>query len=651
MSRRAANRLAFAIAVGFAVAGSPTDGAEDSAAIECKPPAPCIMTDVGRVLRVLPRPQSNIYADRSTNTVVEANVPAFSPLIALDRVEVSFRDPKNPSGWYKVGSNRDTPKGWMQAKDVIEWKQALVVSYSHPGIGARKRRPVLMFEDRAAAESALLDSAGAPALYAKLERGEVSRGVIAREPDRFIDIRKNFYLLPIIDYVALSKGTTGVDGHILEVAAAIPDRRARADGVCTTARPDFRDCVGKVLPEAEAVTVDVRYVVDMTSTAPSYLNAITDTMNEIATTFAGVRGLATAIKFGLIGYRSPPEPWTDDETLVKDFTGASVDHRQFTALLRNMQAKRPVLAAMAEAINGKWTEGATKLIVLIGDASAHEAPHPLAPSSYSATALRQLADEQGINIAAIYVKSPRRQAEWATGMEQFKTLATNPGGTVAFAPVESTDKAIKQKVFEGTSLMVERVGELRKAAVDLSAIGAKVAGSVDGGGLLVYLGSGAEPPRDFTAWMSDRDLSNPDLRALDVSVLVHRADLDTLTAKLEMLTEAYSASDVTGLSWFQVLRTFPTLAAVDALKLSTTLAESPLVPKWIKGLPYKSDLLSLTFEEFDSLGGSERPAMVKRIEGLIRTYKQFQASDGWIALQTGDPPAEHVFPMPLSALP
>ena len=44
------------------------------------------MTDVGRVLRVLPRPQSNIYADRSTKAVVEANAPAFSPLIALDRV-------------------------------------------------------------------------------------------------------------------------------------------------------------------------------------------------------------------------------------------------------------------------------------------------------------------------------------------------------------------------------------------------------------------------------------------------------------------------------------------------------------------------------------------------------------------------------------
>ena len=85
--------------------------------------------------------------------------------------------------------------------------------------------------------------------------------------------------------------------------------------------------------------------------------------------------------------------------------------------------------------------------------------------------------------------------------------------------------------------------------------------------------------------MSDRDLSNPDLRALDVNVLVHRVDLDTLTKKLEVLTEAYLIGEATGQSWFQTLRALPTLAAVDQLKLSTTLAQSPLVPKWINGLP------------------------------------------------------------------
>jgi serine/threonine-protein kinase PpkA len=176
MFRYAAAGVATALAmVSIMVADAGRAAADDNQSnIECKPPGPCIIKDIQRVLRVLPRPQSNIYADRSTtSSVVEANVGAFVPLIALDRVDVDFRDPTNPSGWYKVGPNRDTPKGWMQAKDVLEWKQALVVSYSHPGIGARKRKPVLMFADRSTAEDALLDSAGGAALYAKLDKGEI----------------------------------------------------------------------------------------------------------------------------------------------------------------------------------------------------------------------------------------------------------------------------------------------------------------------------------------------------------------------------------------------------------------------------------------------------------------------------------------------
>src|SRR5262245_47704791 len=246
MSRHAAEGLLFATAlgVGIALAGGPAwAGADEPAAIECTAPRPCMMTDVQRVLRVLPRPQSNIYTEQSTDSrVVEANVAAFRPLIVHDRVDVSFRDPKNPTGWYRVGTTGNVARGWMQAKDVLEWKQAMVVSYSHPGIGPRKRRPVLMFDDRKAVEDAMLNSAAAPALYDKLEKGEVPPGVISREPDRFIDIKKTFYILPIIDFVPLKEGD-GIDARLLQVAAAVPNRRARADEVCTTDRPDFRDCI------------------------------------------------------------------------------------------------------------------------------------------------------------------------------------------------------------------------------------------------------------------------------------------------------------------------------------------------------------------------------------------------------------------------
>jgi len=75
------------------------------------------------------------------------------------------------------------------------------------------------------------------------------------------------------------------------------------------------------------------------------------------------------------------------------------------------------------------------------------------------------------------------------------------------------------------------------------------------------------------------------------------------------------------------------------------------MPKWMKGLPFHSELFSLTFEQLESLGNSDRRALFERLEGLVRTYEQFQISNNWVSLQPGDEPANPLLPLPLSALP
>jgi serine/threonine-protein kinase PpkA len=516
-----------------------------------------------------------------------------------------------------------------------------------------------MFDDRKAVEDAILNTAGAPALYDKLEKGEVPPGVISREPDRFIDIKKTFYILPIIDFVPL-KEADGVDARLLQVAAAVPNRRARPEEVCTTDRRDFRDCIRAAGGRTgESLLIDVVYVVDLTGSMQPFVDATADSIRESAQKFSDVAGAEERIKFGLIGFRDSTDRWPENEFVTKNFTPNLVNRRQFEALLRNAVAKEggdvpeAVYAGVEEGLKSKWTEKSVKLVVLVGDASSHESDDPLATSKYSAVELRRFADDKGVNVAAIYIKNPRQQADWAAGTDQFKTLATNPGGTIAFFASEPSPEAIKQTVFEGTALMIERLRDLSTGA-EGEAAGATLANPLSAaleGGLVVYLGSGAEPPRDITGWMSDRDLSNPALRALDVNVLVTRSEIDTLTSMLDALVQSYRAQEATGQSWFQNLRNMPLMAAVGQIQLKDALARSPIVPKWIAGLPYRSDILSLTFEEFESLGGSERQQMIERIDGMIRTYKLFMAGDGWVALQPGDPPSDHVFPLPLSTLP
>jgi serine/threonine-protein kinase PpkA len=647
---------------GACVLGGPAQAADqDSDNIECKPPVPCIIKNVQRVLRILPRPLSNIYADPSTDSqIAQRNVRAFFPLLALDRLDVDLSDPKEAKGWYKVGTSRDAVKGWMQARDVIEWKQAMVVSYSHPGIGPRKRRPVLMFDDRIKLEQALTNSQEARQLYEKLDRREVPPGVISRETDRFLDIKQHFYMLPIINYVKIQGGDDSASSEIplaLKVTAAVPNRRARAGELCTTDRPDFADCKAKEGGTGgDSLTVDIVYVIDMTNSMQPYIDAVRESMGESARKFSEVAGSTDRIKFGLIGFRDSVEKWPENEFVVKNFTERLVNHAQFGQLLRGAVAKaggdipEAVFAGVETALNTRWEDKAVKLLVLVGDASSHERPDPLATSNYSATELRRLADDKNISIAAIYIKNPDQAGDWAKGTDQFKTLAQNPGG-LAFRAAEPSRDGIQQAVFEATSFIVETVRAGAAAEAPKAASASNPIIDAFGNGLEVFLGAGAEPPRDITVWMSDRDLTNPALRALDVNVLVSRQDLEELTAGLSNIITAYDTADIVGSRWFQQLSSMSGLAGVGQLALSTALKDSPLIPKWVAGLPYKSTIMELSFDQFDSMTGPEKDRIVKDIRGKILTYKQFLADDKWVQLQDGDPPEARVYPLPLTALP
>jgi len=98
---------------------------------ECPDREVCRNTGTLLPLRVLPRPFSTIYSEKDVNSeVFSSNVTAFRPLFVFDRVDVDHSDPSEVKGWYRVGASEKIPIGWIQAKDALEWKQALLVSYT-----------------------------------------------------------------------------------------------------------------------------------------------------------------------------------------------------------------------------------------------------------------------------------------------------------------------------------------------------------------------------------------------------------------------------------------------------------------------------------------------------------------------------------------
>lgn len=639
-----------------------TGGAEPE--VLCNAGDVCRMTKTRLPLRVLPRVSSNIYEGKDTSSkVIEADVPAFRPLFVFERVDVSYANPNNPTGWFKVGKTRSEAVGYMQAKDVLEWKTAIVLSYTHRGVGENTRKPVMMFSKREELEKLLLadqPTEVATGFYGQLDKDEVPEGVISREPDTYVDIGKKFYLLPVIESQDMSDLGLG-DLRILQLAAAVPKERAKegAGDECL-AGSGFSECIskkGKVTDDE--LKINVVYVLDATGSMGEYIQAVVDAMKNSAKTFEGVSASAERVKFGVVAFRDNLESDAKNEYVSRNFTpDQMVDHNTFVDVVtKNVVADaggdiaEEVYAGFLDGLNAKWEPDAIKLIFLIGDASSHEPSHRFSTTKKSFLELRQMANEQNTYVASVYIKSARATDDWPLGMEQFKGLAENPGGETSFWAIEEDPIQIANALSEATAVMVERI---RKLYAERTA--AKPKNVFEGSfqaALVEFLGKATEPPKDITAWVCDHDLTNLGRRSFDVHVLVTRADLDELMRRLQLVVHAYETDEMTNEGFFKSLQGLTTAAGLDVeLSKADVLAKSPLMPKWIETLPYKSEITKLTLGDFENYTPDERQELQKKLNSLINLYKSIlERPESWQQLNEQMSADERVYPLRLENLP
>ena len=92
------------------------------------------MAETGLPARVLMRPAATIYATPDPDAeVVRGSPPPFRPWFIYETRALGANSSGDPTGWYRVGENRDAALGWAQAVDVMPWNSALVVTYANPG--------------------------------------------------------------------------------------------------------------------------------------------------------------------------------------------------------------------------------------------------------------------------------------------------------------------------------------------------------------------------------------------------------------------------------------------------------------------------------------------------------------------------------------
>lgn len=661
--------------------GSAAATATEAPTVRCDGSGPCIEEATQLPLRVLPRPFASLYAQPdSAANVLAANIPAFNPLYVYARDNIDLSDPANPGGWYQVGTGTNGAQGWLPAKDALEWKQALVVAYTHPGGIAEGRRPVLMFDDLAPLRE-MVDTddliAQTDAMYAQIDAGEIPADVVSMEPKRFVDINRQFYILPILDWQTVN--LYGDDMRLLQLAAAVPGQR----GADTLTDTDYRTQAdtGRGEDQGAAVQdllVDIVFVIDTTRSMQPYIDLTREAVMKMA---SGVgERFQDRVRFGLVGYQDSTTAAPKLDYASRNFTPELVDAKTAIELLeREVKATtvgsvdyaEEVFAGVDTALRSSWRDGALRFVVLIGDASGHPRDHAQSTTGKDETDLKREMSDAGIHLLAIHLQDERAAEDHERAAAQFGQLAEVRGsdGVQAMIPVNAFEQ-IDYQIAAGTVL--DKLLDLYDKTLASSALpppptmpdpaqtrqtaqtAQQATAQVWEAALIEYLGRGAKPPKDIVAWAADRDLANPADVALEVRVLVTREQLSSLVQALDRVVQALKKAELSQGQFFAALQGVAgqTLKRPEDLGKAQSLAESGLLPAFIQSLPYKSEILSLTDDMYASLTAEQRAQLEWSLRAKLAQYRAINEQvDAWHRLNESDPDSEMVHPLHIDYLP
>ncbi len=510
--------------------------------------------------------------------------------------------------------------------------------------------------------------------------------MISVEPKMAVDVTKQFYLLPILEYDTVS--LDGREGRLLRIAAV------SNSGEKSRESSDLRENVQAVQAAAAStdantakladLKIDLVWVIDTTRSMQPYITKVQEVMRATSKNIAADPGLKDKIAFGVWAYRDS-ESIAGIEYNTKNFTPEMLAVDDFLPIIDQVKETTIDSVDMAEDVfsgiddavaKTRWRENAIRFIVLVGDAPSHEAGHKWNASGKEENTLRTLATESNAQIMAVHLKPPRTQRYNKIAEKQFKALAVNPGtDTAAYRGISTNDVAGFGQVSEDITTMVveyakagqNALAESAPAAPAEQAAPAAQAAQDDGlskenirnllkAATVTWLGSqaNAQPPRDVEAWVADKDLEDPAKQALEVRLLLNKRQLNGLATLLDEVLQAGRYNQISGESFFDSLQAASAVASRDPDMLSKApdLAKSGLIPDFLSGLPYHSQLMDMSNDLWASWGPDEQNGFLNNIEAKVKAYTALHDNpEIWVSLNSGDDPSEFVAPVPLDLLP
>ena len=602
--------------------------------------------------RVIAVPGAGLVDEAGASMRLARPVTPFTVLYVYAREVIDGRE------WLQVGLDSiGEIRGWLPAEQGVEWQQTLTVGFRDP---ARQPR-VPLFGDRDALKTLAdeNDIAAYRDLRARAVQGDVTDSpVVAIQPDSFVDIRRNFYLVPILSHEDVFVGD--YQGRLLQVAS-VP------------------------LAGLDPYRAAIVFVMDTTVSMQPFIEQTREIMRGIYTQIDSA-GLSDRVAYGLVGFRDNTSVVSGIEytsRIFAELTGSGEEFLSEVAAVRaatvstqgfNEDPYAGIDRALGEI---DWSGYFARYVILITDAGPRVAGDPLSATGLGTAELRDRLAANGISPWVIHLQTPAgaEEGNHAFAELEYRALSTVEGIGELFHPVATGDVAdfgtalgvlMRQLTaqveavasgFQPAQALSEESGDTELAELQERVTRLGYALRMD---YVRQQADGDSVPTLFNAWILDRDLEAPDELSVDVRVLLTRDQLSDLH---DVLRQILGRAEVGALAPQAFLDELRSLAAIisrdpEAVESGTgvagalSLAGLGYMREYIEGLPYRSEVMDLDLGEWQQWTAQQQFEFINSLDSKVAYYRALHDNlDLWVSIDGGPIDGDSVYPLLLEALP
>lgn len=627
--------------------------------------------------RVLTRPGAVLK--RSPGAGPGAQQPAMTRFYVYGRQMVDGKP------WLEVGlASKGAVDGWVDEADTLPWKQQLALAFTNPA----GRDRALLFEGRDPLMKIVEDADPAAAvtpLRDAVLAGKSDPRVVSVEPDTYVDIAKQFYLLPILQAEETFSGT-GHRMRVLEVASV----SAQAAAAGAAAQANAKASSGAAASGGQAAAADkirllrnfraaVVFVIDSTISMGPYIDRTREAVRRIYDRVEAA-GLMDRVKFGMVAYRSNVEASPGLEYVSRLFADP-VQVTDGADFLKRVAAVKPATVSTArfseDAYAGvmqaleevEWPNFGGRYVILVTDAGALDGGDPLSRTKLNAEQVRLEAQHRGVALYALHLMTKEGAANHQEAARQYGMLTKHPllpqplyypveaGSVDRFgaivdglgdALVDQVNAAYRGELTAGAARSADADYTRSAAAKDKQKADPQKADPQKAGPQaadpqqkrlrldaamlgqamrLAYLGSqqGTQVPPLFRAWITDRDLGHPEVATTEVRVLLTKNQLSDMRQVLQSIVEVGQAAQLSPQDFFSRMQSAAAVLGRDPNAINganaTKLADLGLMGEYLDDLPYRSKVLDLDQATWSSWSIAQQQGFLDEVQRKLRLYQ------------------------------